>query len=228
MECSLSENVNGRNGIASIIQVKAASTLEDVMYAANAECPFFGGQYLRHTTFAKESMIQDGGFTDITNETTVHYAIDNHDVDMVGNLFLRVDLPRVEEHKWINAVGHAIVKEIKLIVGDYELVTYSGNYLHIKFHTDTTASHFVGRSKMIGQYNSRFSLTNDAKTCYIEIPFLKSAVDQQYLPLFMSKRNPLFVTVTFRSVSELVVKNTESPDVGVGMRINEITEKVYV
>ena len=59
---------------------------------------------------------------------------------------------------------------------------------------------------------------------HIEIPEIGDG--PAISPLFMSAK-PSVRAVTFRSVSELVVAHGV-PDVGIGMRINEITEKVYV
>lgn len=227
---SLSENINGRNGVASLIQVIASSTMEhDTIYSGDE--PYFKQSYLRHTTFDKESLVYDKGVLDITNEQTVSYSIHDHDVDMVGNFFLRIDLPTLDvNYKWINSIGNAIIKEVKIVLGDYELVKYTGTYLQIRFEMDTTAPHLIGRCQMIGKYNSLYSLSNRAKTCYVEIPFLKSAMDQQYLPLFLSKRKPLVFNVTYRPISELVIRDDidSLPQVGVSMRVNENVQKVSV
>ena len=222
---------NGRNGVASIIQVMASSTMEhDVMYANVGACSPFDPSYLRHTTFDKESLHIDKGYVDLTRERNIVFQIDDTDIDMMGNMFLRVDFPILDmNYKWINSVGNAVIKEIKLLVGDYEIYKCSGKYLQIRFLTDTVASHYVANCTMIGYYNSKYSLNEQSRTCYIEIPFMKSAMDQQYFPLFMSKKKPLSILVTLRSLSELIFKeDIASNTIGVGMRINEISQHVYI
>ena len=227
-DCNYHEN--GRNGVASLIQVLASSTMErDVIYANVDPCSPFDSTYLRHTTFDKESLSIDTGYVDMTREQQIHFQLDDTDIDMVGNMFIRIDFPVLDlNYKWINSVGNAIIKEIKLLVGDYEIYKCSGNYLQTRFLTDTSAPQYVAKSSMIGFYNSKHSLNKHSKTCYIEIPFMKSAMDQQYFPLFMSKRKPLSVVITLRSLSELIFKDDVSTNVGIAMRINEVSQHVYI
>ena len=225
------DNKNNRNGIASIMQIMASSTMEhDVMYANVDACSPFDPSYLRHTTFDKESLHIDLGYVDMTREQNIYFQINDTDIDMIGNMFIRIDFPVLDmNYKWINSVGNAIIKEIKILIGDYELYKCSGNYLQIRFLTDTAGPHYVAKSAMIGYYNSKYSLNEQSRACWIEIPFMKSAMDQQYFPLFMSKRKPLSVLVTLRSLSELIFKDdVTSNNIGVGMRINEVTQHVYI
>lgn len=217
--------VNGRNGVASLIQVIASSTMETDHLYGN-ECDSFKQSYVQHTKFDKESVAIDKGLVDISGDTTLIYNIPSLDTDIIGNLFLRFDLPSVaKEYKWVNSVGHRIVKEVKLVLGDYEIVTYSGKYLHARMLTTTSASHYHGRCQMIGCYNSKYSLNNKARICFVEIPFLKSAIDQQLFPLFMSKGLPLQLFVKLRPVNELVC-NVDENKLGITLNVNELVGDV--
>lgn len=191
-----------RNGIGSLIQLKSFSTMEtDHMYGNNNS--FFETSYKHHTKFDKEPILieQESEFNN-----TLIFNVDIMRSEMLGNLMLMIRLPNIERfgYLWTNDIGHALVDHIRIINGDEELVKFTGDYLHTQYLLNTSSSHLNGINRMIGHYNTRYSLCGKSRVIYIPIPFMKSALDTQYYPVFLSSSKTFQIIVKIKPLRELV------------------------
>lgn len=211
-----------RNGVGSLLQIQSNSTLEhDYMYGKDT-LDLFKATYKHHTNFDKhpsdinnsKSILQYNE-TDISNADfgdTIVFHLDTKQAEMIGHLIMRIRLPDITQYKWdnqrsyqwTNDIGYAMIEYVKIINGDEELVSYSGNFLHVYSLLNVVHSKQTGFSWMTGHYNTRHSLNGRSKTLYIPIPFMESREDRQYYPIFISSAKTFQIRVKLNKVRDLV------------------------
>lgn len=199
--------MDGKNGIASMIQVSAKSTMErDYLYKDTYSLSKFISKYKQHSYFDKEPLVTES--KTVNTGLNVLFAYDKYVSDMIGNLVLRLDVPSLtSDYVWVNDLGPALVQTITIINGDRELVMYTGLELLTHHTLHTTASHRMGMSHMLGHYNTKYSLHGKARTLYIPIPFMRN----QFFPLFLSES--FQVRVSLQSTSNTVLMRNENVSV---------------
>ena len=218
------DHINKRNGVASLIQISSKSTMEmEHMYlyekkvedgsnnkkvedGSNEINPFFRNTYKQHTNFDRVPMIQE--YNDVFTNSKIIHIFDILETDMVGNFFLKIHIPEIcEDLVWVNDIGHAIIKYIRILNADEEVAYFTGEYLNISYKLDTKQSKLRGVDEMISHHSSRFSLSNKSRILYVDIPFLKNGEEYQYFPLLNSKKNSFNIHIQFSSIQDLVQTN---------------------
>ena len=79
--------------------------------------------------------------------------------DLIHRTYLRVQLPDVTVPKdaafrWVNWVGHALIRYVELEIGGQRIDKHYGDWLHIWSELTTTAGHQLGYANMIGNIPS--------------------------------------------------------------------------
>lgn len=220
------EDPNKRNGVGSIMQINARSTMEsEYMYDESNITPSFLMQavfkrpYKQHTKFDKQPMVvyNDNSITDLTKNDkslsrladfgeTLWFKFDTTISDLMGNLVLKFTLPDITKYgqKWTNDMAHAMIEEIKIINGDEELVKYTGAYLHVYSLLNTTAGKLKGVNHMTRHFNTFFSLSGKAHDVYVPIPFMETFQDKQYFPISIANMKTFQIIVKIRKIRDLV------------------------
>lgn len=107
--------------------------------------------------------------------------------DLIHRAYLRVQLPDVTvpsgtTFRWLNWIGHALIKSVELEIGGQRIDKHYGDWIHIWNELTQTAGHQVGYATMVGN------------TPYLSTPVAGSATvtgDILYIPLeFFWNRNP--------------------------------------
>lgn len=212
--------MEARDGVGSLLQLNANSTLEtDYMYGKKP-LELFKSEYKRHTPFDKQpwemkntrSIIQTNQRNNADFGDIVVFNIDTKIAEMMGHMCLCFRLPSItnyrwdnnEPFQWTNDLGYAMIETVKIINGDEELVSYSGNYLHIYSLLCVSKSKQNGISNMVGHYNTRHSLHGHAHTLYVPIPFMESREDRQYFPMFLSNAQTFQIIVKLKKIRDLI------------------------
>lgn len=205
--------VDGKNGIASMIQVEAKSTMEGYMYKDTGSLSVFKSSYKQHTKFDKETCFLKSD-TEPRFGSSVLYNFDVTKCEMICNLVLRIELDGLPSgYVWANGTGYAVIDTVTIINGEDELVTFSGHYLFTQFVLNTQKSKQTGTNAMIGYHNSRRSLNGRPQSLYAPIPFMSTLLDKQYYPLFISDKATFQIRVRFRPLREVVLQTGENVDV---------------
>lgn len=145
----------GRNMPAGggLLQLVATGK-EDIFLFGNPQMTFFKKVYQRHTNFAIESMPMyfDGSPTFGQRVTCVvpRYA------DLLGQVYLDVTLPRLTltdgtPVSYVNAIGHALIQEVSLEIGEQEIDRQTGEWMEIWTQFATSASQRDALNAMIGR-----------------------------------------------------------------------------
>lgn len=204
---------NGKNGIASMIQVCANSTMErDYLYSQKGTSlnELFKTGYKHHTHFDKEPMNTEERRVPLGGATI--FEFDNKRSEMIGNLILRITVDALPSDRvYVNNLGTRLIDTVRILNGDRELVAYTGHYLLTHHLLNTPRSKAIGVNHMIGHYNTKYSLHGGRRTLYVPLPFMR----EQFYPLFLSK-----FQVNVQLSSDIVLFKNESIRVRIGLRNN--------
>lgn len=204
---------NGKNGVASMLQVCADSTMErDYLYSQNGNSlnENFKRDYKQHTHFDKEPMTTE--VRRVPLGSAVIFEFDNKRSEMIGNLVLQITVDALPSDRvYVNDLGTRLIDTVRVINGDRELVSYTGHYLLTHHMLHTPISKVNGFNRMIGHYNTRYSLHGNRRTLYVPLPFMR----EQFFPLLL---NTLQVSVHL--ANDVVSLKNESIQVRFGLRNN--------
>jgi hypothetical protein len=130
---------------------------QDVYLTSNPQFTFFKHVYRRYTQFSMESIpIDFDGNTDFGRRITVvipRYA------DLLSSLYIEVDLPALPQttgphiNYWVNDIGHALITDVSIEIGDKEVDKHTGEWLQIWTELTTPAEKRDGFNSMIGHWN---------------------------------------------------------------------------
>lgn len=132
---------------------------QDIYLTGNPAITFFKVIYRRHTNFSLESIEQTfNGSADFGKKVTCTISRNG---DLIHNVYLRAVLPDVTIEKpttvgtargfrWLNWVGHILVKSVEIEIGGQRIDKQYGEWLHIWNELSQTASHAAGYANMVG------------------------------------------------------------------------------
>lgn len=131
---------------------------QDIYLTSNPQFTFFKHVYRRYTQFSMESIpIDFDGNTDFGRRITVvipRYA------DLLSSLYIEVDLPPLPQtpeeplNYWVNDIGHALITDVSIEIGDKEIDKHTGEWLNIWTELITPAEKRQGFNEMIGHWNN--------------------------------------------------------------------------
>lgn len=182
------------------VQLQLAARSEDI--GKGKENSIFETTYKKHTMFDKEP-IQTSYIKHKFNELIV-FTVSSQDYDMISDMYLKINLPNIEGYKskWTNTIGHCIIDNISIVNNDVELINFTSESLHLHFLLDTPKTKLNAHREMIKHYYCENSLSGKGQILYVEIPFLKSALDKQYFPLLLTKHNEFQIRVKFQPITK--------------------------
>jgi hypothetical protein len=126
---------------------------QDIYLTGNPQITFFKVVYRRHTNFSMESIEQTfNGSADFGKKVTCTISRNG---DLISRVYLQVTLPRIEcgegdEFRWLNWIGHVLVKSVEVEIGGQRIDRHYGDWLHIWNELTQTAGHQVGYANMVG------------------------------------------------------------------------------
>jgi hypothetical protein len=133
---------------------------QDVYLSGNPQITFFKIVYRRHTNFAMESIEQTfNGAADFNKKVTCTISRNG---DLIHRAYLRVSLPTITLNpsssmtatqtgfRWLNWVGHILIKSVELEVGGQRIDKHYGDWLHIWNELTQSSGHALGYARMVG------------------------------------------------------------------------------
>ncbi|PNH12582.1 Major capsid protein [Tetrabaena socialis] len=164
---------------------------QDIYLTGNPQITFFKVVYRRHTNFAMESIEQVfNGSGDFNKKVTCTISRNG---DLIHRTYLRVQLPDVSvpvgcAFRWVNWVGHALIKSVELEIGGQRIDKHYGDWLHIWSELTMTAGHQIGYANMVGNTPN---LTTPVKNPTTATSPVVVSGEILYIPLeFFFCRNP--------------------------------------
>jgi hypothetical protein len=146
---------------------------QDVYLSGNPQITFFKVVYRRHTNFSMESIEQvANGAADFGRKVT---ATISRNGDLIHKIYLRVKLPQVTvpaatQFRWLNWVGHILIKSVEIEIGGQRIDKHYGDFLHIWNELTQTAGHQLGYANMVGNIPTLTSPFTNATTSSVTLP----------------------------------------------------------
>jgi hypothetical protein len=193
----------GQGGLLQLV----AHGKQDVYLTGNPQMTWFKMVYRRYTNFAIESQpMYFDGTPDFGKRIT---CLVPRRGDLLGQIILEVTLPAITltdktPVSYVNSIGHALIQEINIEVGEQEIDKQNGEWLEIWSNYTTTTDKRTGFNNMIGKVDgfSPPTLFGPLKL-YIPLRFWFCKNPGMALPLIALQYHPIRINLTLRPLNQL-------------------------
>lgn len=194
-------------GQGSLLQLVAVGK-QDVFLTGNPQITWFKFVYRRYTNFSVEAIEM---YSDNTPDfgKKVSWLIPRSG-DLLGPCVLELDLPALflssdgSPVSYVNSVGHAIISEITITIGEQEIDRQTGEWMELWSNLTTTDAQKFGFWDMIGKVDGYSQPTlNGPLKLFVPLQFWFCKNPGLYLPLLAMQYHPVRINITFRPLQEM-------------------------
>jgi hypothetical protein len=195
--------MGGQGGLLQLV----ATGKQDVFLTGNPQMTWFKMVYRRYTNFAMESQpMYFDGTPDFGKRIT---CLIPRRGDLLGQIILEVELPALklttgQAVAYVNSIGHALIQEITVEVGEQEIDRQNGEWMEIMSSYTTTSDKQTGFYNMIGKIDGYSPNTLEGPLkLYIPLRFWFCRNPGLALPLLALQYHPVRINLTLRPLSQL-------------------------
>lgn len=191
---------------------------QDAQLTGDPEITLFKSKYYKHTHFGAETVQVsfDGNFNfGSINEATA--TVEKYG-DLISKIVLVIDLDEItdEDVDWgyVNKLGHAIINEISISIGQTEIDTHYSDWINVYYDLYANKSHDSNYNKMIGNTSDlkKFSKTHSRYQLFIPINFWFTKSSTSTFPLCAIDQINFQIKVRLNEALECVnYKGTTTP-----------------
>jgi hypothetical protein len=193
----------GGGGLLQLV----AKGKQDVFLTGNPQVSWFKMVYRRYTNFATESqpMYFDGS-PNFGKRITCNIPRRG---DLLGRVILEVTLPALTYSdgctpvKWVNSIGHALIQEVSVEIGEVEIDKQTGEWMEIWSRYVVTDSQKQGFYNMIGKVDN-YNPSQGMGKLYIPLQFWFCRNPGSFLPLLALQYHQVRINMTLRPLNELI------------------------
>tara|TARA_B100000767_G_scaffold264929_1_gene280420 strand:+ start:7947 stop:9377 length:1431 start_codon:yes stop_codon:yes gene_type:complete len=208
---------------------------QDIYLTGNPQITFFKVVYRRHTNFSMEAIEQTfNGSADFDKK--IQCTISRNG-DLIHRVYLQVTLPSVKARqndyfRWVNWVGHALIKNVEVEIGGQRIDKHYGDWLHIWNELTQSSGKQAGYENMVGNvdrlyrpvalkkddvYTASDTSDNSAGitpevTLYIPLQFWFCRNPGLALPLIALQYHEVKINLELRTADECCGYDTQMPD----------------
>ena len=193
----------GQGGLLQLV----ALGKQDVFLTGNPQMTWFKMVYRRYTTFAIESQpMYFDGTPDFGKRIT---CLVPRRGDLLSQVILELTLPALElldgtSVSYVNSIGHALIQEISIEIGEQEIDKQTGEWMEIWSNYTTTKDKQTGFYNMIGKVDGYSPPTlNGPIKLYIPLRFWFCRNPGLALPLVALQYHPIRINLTIRPLNQL-------------------------
>ena len=210
---------------------------QDVYLTGNPQITFFKTVYRRHTNFSIESIKQTfNGTADFGNEVSTTIQ---RNADLIGKIYLETTLPEInvsdaisttdnttyKAFRWLNWIGHIMLKSAEIRIGGQKIDKHYGEWLHLWNELSQDEGKKSGYAELVGNVpqltqihssNTR-SAENSGKDCKIEafdltipLQFWFCRNPGMSLPLVALQYTDIVLNLEFRTFDECIWATTQT------------------
>ena len=210
---------------------------QDVYLTGNPQITFFKTVYRRHTNFSIESIKQTfNGTADFGNEVSTTIQ---RNADLIGKIYLETTLPEInvseaisttdnttyKAFRWLNWIGHVMLKSAEIRIGGQKIDKHYGEWLHLWNELSQDEGKKSGYAELLGNVpkltqihssNTRSS-ENSGKDCKIEAYDLTIPLQFWFcrnpgmsLPLIALQYTDIVLNLEFRTFDECIWATTQT------------------
>ena len=195
--------MTGNGGLLQLV----AMGKQDIFLTGNPQITWFKVVYRRYTNFAVESqaMFFDGD-PDFGKRLS---CLVPRRGDLLGPMMLEITLPALTltdgtPVSYVNSIGHALIEEITLEIGEQEIDTQTGEWMELWSNMTTTSTQRQGFNDMIGKVDDYISPQNFGPLkLYVPLRFWFCKNPGQYLPLLALQYHPIRINLKLRPLQDL-------------------------
>ena len=197
----------GQGGLLQLV----AQGKQDVFLTGNPQMTWFKMVYRRYTNFAIESQpMYFDGTPDFGKRIT---CLVPRRGDLLGQIILEVTLPALkltngDSVSYVNSIGHALIQEITIEIGEQEIDRQNGEWMQIWSSYTTTKDKETGFYNMIGRVDG-YAPPNlfDPQTLYIPLRFWFCRNPGLALPIIALQYHPIRINLTLRPLNQLFINS---------------------
>ena len=190
---------------------------QDIFLTGNPQVTWFKMVYRRYTNFSiEQQVIPFDSQADFGRRITVLLPRKG---DLLGALWLEIQLPAITDAttgqplSYTNAIGHALIQEVSIEIGEQEIDKQTGEWLELWSNLTVTEDKRQGWNNMIGkttgvsQGNAPSSSVNlyGPLSLYVPLRFWFCKNPGLYLPLLALQYHPIRINITLRPLSQLFI-----------------------
>ena len=214
-----------------------ANGAQDVYLTGNPQITFFKTVYRRHTNFSIESIKQ-------TFNGTADFGMDvsttiQRNADLISKIYLETTLPTInvsdsisssdnstyKAFRWLNWIGHVLLKSMEIRIGGQRIDKQYGEWLHIWNELSQDEGKKSGYAELVGNVpqltqihssNTRNS-ENGGKDCIIDaydliipLQFWFCRNPGMSLPLIALQYTDIVLNLDFRTFDECIWASTQT------------------
>lgn len=194
-----------------------ASGKQDVFLTGNPQVTWFKMVYRRYTNFSMESsIIQFDNQADFGRRIT---TVIPRKGDLLGPLWLEIVLPALYDSttnkpvSYTNSIGHALIQEISLDIGEQEIDKQTGEWMEIWTNYVITEDKRQGWNNMIGKTNGASQGNAPSNSVnlfgpislYVPLRFWFCKNPGLALPLIALQYHPVRLNITLRPLQGVFV-----------------------
>lgn len=179
---------------------------QDAYLTGSPQFTFFKHVYRRYTPFAIESIpIELDGSPEFGRRIS---CVIPRKAELLGPMFLEVDLPALPmigetQYFWVNDIGHALIENISVEIGDKEIDKHTGAWLQIWTELTTPAEKRDGFNAMIGHYDAYPPAAPTPLLLTIPLRFWFCTTIGAALPLIALQAHPVRLIIHLRRFQDL-------------------------
>jgi len=188
----------------------AALGSQDVYLSSNPEITLFKSVYKRYTHFSMETeqLNFDGANVELNNSNIFTATLGNGGGDLIYKCVLVIKLEANSTNTWgyVNNLGHAIIDEISVSIGQTDVDTIYGDWLENWHSLTRNSSHDEGYNKMIGnvQVMTDYKENHPEYTLYIPLHFWFTRQSSLAYPICSSTRQPIQFRVKLKNAVDII------------------------
>lgn len=192
---------------------------QDAYLTSNPQFTFFKHVYRRYTPFAMESIpIEFDGTPNFGQRISV---VIPRKAELLSSLFLEVELPPIPQPDplnpslyWVNDIGHALIQDVSIEIGEKEIDKQTGEWLHIWEELTTSADKRSGYNEMVGHWDVYPPLSLDvtqSQRLTVPLRFWFCNTIGEALPLIALQAHPVRIIIHLRPLNDLVWSSALNP-----------------
>jgi hypothetical protein len=180
---------------------------QDIYLTGNPQITFFKLVYRRHTNFAIESMPMYFDGTPAFGQRIT--CLVPRRGDLLGQVYLQLTLPAIVDASgvalsYVNSIGHAIIEEISVEIGEQEIDRQTGEWMEIWSQFITPASQQEALNNLIGRVAGPIPPgIFGPVTVNVPLRFWFCNNPGNYLPLIALQYHPVRINIKLRSLQQL-------------------------
>jgi hypothetical protein len=186
---------------------------QDIYLTGNPQITFFKVVYRRHTNFSMEAIEQTfNGSADFGKRVTCTVSRNG---DLMHKVYLQVTVPQVsvpdgESFRWLNWLGHTLIKFAEVEIGGQRIDKHYGDWMHIWNELSQEAGKKVGYANMVGNVPMLTQVTTGVGSAatvpemdlYIPLEFWFCRNPGLALPLIALQYHEVKINIEFRSAAD--------------------------